>query len=112
MAPADGEDFAIIGRSLTKPDAMAKVSGQTRFADDLALPRMLYGRLLRSPNPHARILSLDVSRARALPGVFAVLTGEDPRTRRRWRARRCATSEIRSRPWPPPTSGSRRRRWP
>ena len=77
MAPADGEDFAIIGRSLTKPDAMAKVSGQTRFADDLALPRMLYGRLLRSPNPHARILSLDVSRARALPGVFAVLTGED-----------------------------------
>src|SRR3989440_10779323 len=71
------EELAVVGKSLTKPDAFSKVSGQTRFADDLALPRMLYGRLLRSPNPHARILSLDVSRARALPGVFAVLTGED-----------------------------------
>ena len=77
MSFAMAEDFAIVGRPLTKPDAMAKVTGQTRFADDLALPRMLYGRLLRSPHPHARIVSIDVTRARALPGVFAVLTGED-----------------------------------
>jgi len=71
------EEFSVVGKSLTKPDAYPKVSGQTRFADDLALPRMVYGRLLRSPHPHARVLHVDATRARALPGVLAVLTGED-----------------------------------
>ncbi|TMF30596.1 MAG: aldehyde oxidase [Chloroflexi bacterium] len=71
------DELAIVGKSLTKPDAFAKVSGQTRFADDLALPRMLFGRILRSPHPHARIVGVDTSRARALPGVLAVLTGDD-----------------------------------
>src|SRR5436305_9930754 len=71
------DELAIVGKSLTKPDAFAKVSGQTRFADDLALPRMLFGRILRSPHPHARIVRVDTSRARALPGVLAVLTGDD-----------------------------------
>src|SRR5204862_5927473 len=52
-------------------------SGQTKFADDLSLPRMLYGRILRSPYPHARILHVDPSRAQILPGVLAVLTGDD-----------------------------------
>jgi 4-hydroxybenzoyl-CoA reductase subunit alpha len=77
MAIADEDELQIVGHSLMKPDAMGKVSGQTRFADDLTLPRMLYGRLLRSPFPHARIRSIDVSRARALHGVHAVLTGDD-----------------------------------
>ena len=71
------DELAIVGHSLTKPDAFAKVSGQTKFADDLALPRMLFGRILRSPLPHARILSVDTRRAKALPGVLAVLTGDD-----------------------------------
>jgi 4-hydroxybenzoyl-CoA reductase alpha subunit len=71
------DELAIVGHSLTKPDAFAKVSGQTKFADDLALPRMLFGRILRSPLPHARILSVDTTRAKALPGVLAVLTGDD-----------------------------------
>jgi len=71
------EEFSIVGKSLTKPDAFAKVSGQTKFADDLAPPRMLYGRILRSPHPHARILGIDTARARSLPGVLAVLTGDD-----------------------------------
>src|SRR5919201_853429 len=71
------EELAIVGKSLTKPDAYPKVTGQTKFADDLALPRMIYGRILRSPYPHARILNVDTSRARALPGVLAVLTGDD-----------------------------------
>src|ERR671936_2099574 len=71
------EELAIIGKSLTKPDAYPKVTGQTKFADDLALPRMIYGRILRSPHPHARILNIDAARARALPGVLAVLTGDD-----------------------------------
>jgi 4-hydroxybenzoyl-CoA reductase subunit alpha len=71
------EELSIIGKSLIKPDAFAKVSGQTKFADDLALPRMLFGRILRSPHPYAAILQVETSRARALPGVLAVLTGED-----------------------------------
>jgi len=71
------EEFAVVGKSLTKPDAYAKVSGQTKFADDLVLPRMVFGRILRSPHPHARILHVDTNRARALPGVLAVLTGDD-----------------------------------
>ncbi|OLE24055.1 MAG: hypothetical protein AUG49_14315 [Catenulispora sp. 13_1_20CM_3_70_7] len=71
------EAFSIVGKPLIKPDAFAKVSGQTKFADDLALPRMLYGRILRSPHPHARLLHVDTDRARALPGVLAVLTGDD-----------------------------------
>ncbi len=70
-------DFSIIGRPLRRVDGLAKATGQTRFADDLHLPRMLYGRLLRSVHAHARIVRIDTSRARALPGVHAVLTGAD-----------------------------------
>jgi 4-hydroxybenzoyl-CoA reductase subunit alpha len=69
--------FRIIGRPWTKVDGAAKTSGETRFADDLVLPRMLYGRLLRSHLPHARIREIDVSAAAAMPGVHAVLTGAD-----------------------------------
>jgi len=58
-------------------DATAKVTGVTRFADDLFLPRMLFAKLLRSPHPHARIVSIDPSRAASVPGVKAVLTGKD-----------------------------------
>ncbi|MDQ6883806.1 MAG: molybdopterin-dependent oxidoreductase [Candidatus Dormibacteraeota bacterium] len=71
------DELSVVGHSLVKPDAFAKVSGQTRFADDLTLPRMLFGKILRSPYPHARILSVDTTRAKVLPGVHAVLTGED-----------------------------------
>jgi 4-hydroxybenzoyl-CoA reductase subunit alpha len=71
------EELSVVGKPLIKPDAFSKVSGQTKFADDLALPRMIYGRILRSPHPHARILHIDPSRARAHPGVLAVLTGDD-----------------------------------
>jgi 4-hydroxybenzoyl-CoA reductase alpha subunit len=67
----------VVGRALRKVDATAKVTGATLFADDLALPRMLFARLLRSPHPHARIVSVDTSRAAAAPGVKAVLTGRD-----------------------------------
>jgi len=70
-------DFSIIGRPLRRVDGLAKATGQTRFADDLHLPRMLYGRLLRSVHAHARIVRIDTSRAQALPGVHAVLTGAD-----------------------------------
>src|SRR2546423_7551573 len=67
----------VIGKAIRKVDATAKVTGATRFADDLFLPRMLYAKLLRSPHPHARITAIDTAHARALPGVKAVLTGRD-----------------------------------
>jgi 4-hydroxybenzoyl-CoA reductase alpha subunit len=67
----------VIGKDRRRVDARAKVTGQTRFADDVVLPRMVYARLLRSPVPHARIKRIDVSRARAKAGVHLVLTGMD-----------------------------------
>jgi 4-hydroxybenzoyl-CoA reductase alpha subunit len=70
-------DLTVVGQPLEKVDAAAKVTGQTLFADDLALPRMLYARMLRSPHPHARIRRLDVSRAAAHPGVLATLVGTE-----------------------------------
>jgi 4-hydroxybenzoyl-CoA reductase alpha subunit len=70
-------DFAVVGQPLPKVDAWAKVVGETKYADDLFLPRMAYGKLLRSSHAHARIRSIDTARARALPGVYAVITGAD-----------------------------------
>src|SRR6267142_2420276 len=67
----------VIGKALRKVDAVAKVTGATRFADDLTFPRMLYCKLLRSTQPHARIVSVDASAAAKLDGVQAVLTGRD-----------------------------------
>lgn len=64
----------VVGRSVRKNDALAKVTGQARYTGDLKLPGMLHARLLRSPYAHARIRSIDTSRAEALPGVAAVLT--------------------------------------
>src|SRR5918911_1407539 len=69
--------FTVVGQPLPKIDAWAKVTGETKYADDLVLPRMAYGKLLRSPHPHARITGIDTARARALPGVYAVITGAD-----------------------------------
>ena len=66
-----------VGRPIVKTDAAAKVTGQTKFADDLALPRMLFCKLLRSPRAHARIVRVDASAALAMPGVAAVATGRD-----------------------------------
>lgn len=71
------QKFTVVGQSLPKIDAWAKVVGETRYADDLVLPRMAYGKLLRSRHAHARIVSIDTARARALPGVYAVITGHD-----------------------------------
>src|SRR5260370_14442420 len=77
MRGAGKERFTVVGQPLPKIDAWAKVTGETRFADDLSLPRMAYGKLLRSPHPHALIRRIDTGRARALPGVYGVLTGLD-----------------------------------
>ena len=78
MSASEGKhEFSVIGRPLPKVDAWAKVVGETRYADDLVLPRMAHGKLLRSTHPHALIKRIDTTRARALPGVYAVITGAD-----------------------------------
>ena len=71
------KNLNVVGKPFRKVDARAKCVGQTKFADDIVLPRMLYCKLLRSHLPHALIKSIDVSKALALPGVFAVVTGKD-----------------------------------
>ncbi len=69
--------FSVIGQPLPKIDAWAKVTGDTKYADDLVLPRMAFAKLLRSSFPHALITRIDTTRARQLPGVYAVITGDD-----------------------------------
>jgi len=67
----------VIGKPLRRVDGRAKVTGLTRFADDLSLPGMLHMKLLRATVPHARIVAVDGARALAHPGVKLVLTGRD-----------------------------------
>ena len=67
----------VVGRSFPKADAAAKLIGTAVYADDISLPRMLHCKILRSPHPHARVLSVEAGRARRVPGVKAVITGDD-----------------------------------
>ncbi|HZY02668.1 MAG TPA: molybdopterin cofactor-binding domain-containing protein [Anaeromyxobacteraceae bacterium] len=76
-APQAGTAFGAVGKPLRRADGRAKVTGETRFADDLSLPGMLFMKLKRSSVPHARILEVDAAAALAVPGVRAVLTGRD-----------------------------------
>ena len=66
-----------VNKSLPRPDARVKAIGQAAYVGDLSLPRTLYGAILRSPLPHARILSIDASRALRLRGVRSIITGRD-----------------------------------
>ncbi len=69
--------FSVIGKSIAMVDAAGKTTGAGKYTDDLILPGMLVGKILHSPYPHARITHIDVSRAKALDGVVAVVTGAD-----------------------------------
>lgn len=73
-------DFSVVGKNLPRRDAWAKVTGAAQYTDDLKLPRMLIGKIKRSPLAHARILSIDTRKAEALPGVKAVLIGAEAPT--------------------------------
>ena len=77
MANNNGKPLNVVGKPFRKVDARAKCTGQTKFADDIVLPRMLACKILRSHEPHAIIKSIDTSKAIALPGVFAIITGKD-----------------------------------
>jgi len=74
--------FSAIGQPVTQEEGPEKVSGKALYAADLLLPGMLWGKVLRSPYAHAHILRIDTARARQVPGVHAVLTGQDLPDRR------------------------------
>ena len=69
--------YTIIGKPVERIDGPDKVSGKALYSADIALPGMLWGKVLRSPHPHAKILRIDTSKALALPGVRAVITSAD-----------------------------------
>src|ERR1041384_1569989 len=71
------EDFSVIGKSMPLMDGVEKVTGEGTYGVDAKLPGMIHGRILRSPYPHARILSIDTSEAEKLPGVYAVVSARD-----------------------------------
>ncbi len=77
MSETRSDGFSMIGTRMRKIDGVAKSTGRAAFTDDIVLPGMLHGKILRSPHPHARILSIDVSGAEAIEGVHGVVTGAD-----------------------------------
>lgn len=72
-----GGGHRVVGKPRRRVDGRAKVTGQTRFADDINFPRTLHCKLLRSPHPHAKIVRIDFARALEAPGVQLILTGRD-----------------------------------
>jgi 4-hydroxybenzoyl-CoA reductase subunit alpha len=76
MASTGAPPLRLLGTKIPYVEGPLKVTGRAEYTDDIQRPGQLVGRLLRSPWPHARLVSIDVQRARELPGVFAVLTGE------------------------------------
>ena len=69
--------YKVVGTRPIRHDGLDKVTGRARYGADINMPGLLHGKILRSPYAHARILSIDASKAEALPGVSAVVTGED-----------------------------------
>jgi CO/xanthine dehydrogenase Mo-binding subunit len=70
-------EHSVVGKPLPRVDGKAKLTGRAQYTTDVVLPGMLHAKLLRSPLPHAKIRSIDTSKAEKLPGVFAVITGKD-----------------------------------
>jgi len=71
------KELNVVGTRVPMLDAALKAKGAALFTDDLVLPGMLFGKILRSHLPHARILHIDTSKAEKLPGVKGVVTGRD-----------------------------------
>jgi len=70
-------EYSVIGKPVHRVDGPAKVTGSAKYTFDIELPNMLYGKILRSPYPHATILNIDTTQAEKLVGVKAVVTGKD-----------------------------------
>ncbi len=71
------EEFNVVGSRPIRHDGNDKVTGRARYSADITLPRLLHGKILRSPHAHAKINSIDTSKALALDGVLAVVTSAD-----------------------------------
>src|SRR5262249_20621378 len=105
--PQDAVPMRVVGQRAPRVDGVPKVLGSAPYVCDLSRTWMLYGAVLRSPFPHARIRSIDTRRALRLKGVKAVVTADaTPRraggpsvgTSRCWRSTNCGTSAMRWRP--------------
>ena len=77
MSQGAEKGFSTIGKSLPRLDGPAKVTGRAVFTDDINLPGMVYGRIKGADRAHARIVGIDTSEAEALPGVLAIITGQE-----------------------------------
>src|ERR1700691_1674689 len=73
----DPPKLKVVGTRPVRPDGVDKVTGRAQFGADMVMPGMLWGKIKRSPHAHAKILSIDTSKAAALPGVRAVVTAAD-----------------------------------
>ena len=74
-------EYDVIGTRPIRPDGADKVTGRAKYSADFTISGAIYGKLVRSPHAHARIISIDTSKAEAHPSVKAVVTGEDlPKT--------------------------------
>ena len=71
------DKHSVIGKRVANVDGWEKVTGSAKYTVDMELPGMLYGKILRSPHAHAKIVGIDTRRAEQLPGVKIVLTGKD-----------------------------------
>ncbi|MBU4009757.1 MAG: molybdopterin-dependent oxidoreductase, partial [Proteobacteria bacterium] len=69
--------YSVIGKRLPRVDGIIKAKGEAQYTADISLPGLLYGKILRSPYPHARIVSIDTSKAEKVSGVKAIITGRD-----------------------------------
>lgn len=92
----DWTSFSNIGKRQPRIEGVGKATGEVKYTSDLKLPRMLFGKLLRSPYPHAKILDIDVNKALSLKGVKAVVTGADIPGQKygRFRSRRDETGLV------------------
>ena len=75
--PAPPKEFKLLGKNYVTPDLVAKVTGRARYAEDFRADGMVFIKLMPSPRPHARIVSIDASAALAMPGVHGILTADD-----------------------------------
>ena len=77
VEPQKKLEFRLLGQNYVTPDLVAKVTGQAKYAEDFRAEGMVFIKLMPSPRPHARVLSIDASAALAMPGVHGILTAKD-----------------------------------
>ena len=85
---SEAEDLKYVGTRPIRPDGVEKVTGRANFGADETMPGMVYGQVVRSPYAHAKIRSIDTSKAEAIPGVVAVITAQDFPDRSKFSLRR------------------------